>query len=296
MTEAPMFAVGEKRQERAVWPFSLAFALVGLAWGLSSAFPLTIEPRITSAGGVFADGLLPALLHGAVILPAFVVACMIFKRGLFAAHLALVAAVAVLTPIAAPFAGEAAAGVHYSKERAVLGALDSETLRQVSELEAKLAAADLGELLTPGAFADRDFPAYRARVKSYRDASDSLRQILEGREKALEMRLADSPVPAERRTIMLANARAATAEGSARVEALHTLRIKVADSADAGLALLARPNSWRLWHGQLGFNDPQVGADFGQHVGAVRESLAALRRLEGRREVIGATAQKRATP
>lgn len=295
MTDTPMFVAAARRKEKAAWPIALAFAGAGLAFGFYFAFPIALEPAISDAGAALSAQVGPALLGGIIILPLFLIACMVLKRGISGPAIALVAAAAILTPFAAPFAGEAIGGVIYGKERAVLAALEEETSRRVAQEDAKLAAADLGQILTTEGFSGKDFDAYRARVKGYRDAALALKAINDGKVAALEARLADSGVSAERREAMLASARARADAAAPRAGEIHDLRMRVADNADAGLALVSRPNSWSLWYGQINFTDPAMGADLGRRSVAVRESLAMLRRLEGKRAVIGVSAQKRAT-
>lgn len=296
MTEAAMFAQGVRRQEKALWPLVVLFSLIGLVAGIALALPLTIEPQVVDAGATVKGALGKAGLVFVVLMFVFLGACMVLKHAVSVPAALIVGAVAALGPIAGPFIIDGIGGAVHGKERGVLVAHNAAYQAGVKENEARLAAADLGVLVTKETVQGRDFDAYRARVKSFRDASDALKSLASGREAALRARLTDSGVATATQEKMLATVRAQVEADAPLAGELHALRIETADLAGSAIGLLAdNPQAWRIWYDRLSFYDPQLGADFGRQSGKVRTNMAGLRRLEGKRQVIGATAQKQAS-
>jgi hypothetical protein len=295
MAEAALFVGTTPRQEKAFRPIAAVFTVAGLAWGAISAPALTIEPQISDAWTTLKAAFLDSMMHGFAIMIALFLAAILLRRSVPALGAAVVAVAAFGTPLAAPFALEAAGAVAYREERQVLAALEADARARTAQEEARMAEADLAGLLTVEVFGDRKFDAYRARVESYRQGALALKALADGREAALGQRLAAAGAPAARRERMLQTLREAAAAEAERAAAIHALRLETAKAADEALNILQRPRTWGVWVGRLSFADPQAGADFGRLRGEVRSNLANLRRLEGKRGVIGATAQKRAS-
>jgi len=302
MTDSTMSLAVEPRAKKAArkqgsgWLIAAGFIVISLAWGVYSAPRLAIEPLPGPVLAVLQANLLAAFIHLGVILAAYLVTCMVAKQDVAPLPLLAVGFFAFASPLAAPFAVDAAGAAAFPEERAVLAALDADLNRGVAEHRKAMFAADLEDLILPEIFSQKDFKAYDARVASYRDAANALNELATTRDTALKTRLAKSAISPENQTRMLSAAKAQTAAQADRNQELHDLRLRAADNAGAAMAMLkARPKAWRMWYGQLAFDDPQMKADFNGKISAARQALFNLGRLEGTLAPIGAAAQKRAT-